>query len=131
MNGTGYKVMTTLSLALAGMVTGLLSLGVYGKLRDKKWGPWSAGAAAGALGGLIGGIGSWIALPRILDMGAPTSGLVIDPMNGLGQIQVTQMPKIVAGLTMSRLSGLQVNGLSMNELPLGAYAVNPRTMQIM
>jgi len=129
-------VMLTVGLAAAGALAGLLSFGVYGKLRDKKWKTWSAGALTGAIGGLLGGIGAWATLPSWAPYyrqggSSSLSGLTIDPISGLGAIHATKLPRMIAGLTMDRLSGLQVNGLSMNQLPLGAYAVDPQTLQIM
>lgn len=128
---TSNGLLVTGGMVVAGLVTGLLSFGLYGKLREKKWGTWKAGALTGALGGLLGGLGIWAMLPYYYaQYPDQLSGLTMDPMNGLGQIEVTQLPKIVAGLTMSKLSGLQVNGLSMSQLPLGSYAVDPRTLQL-
>ena len=118
-------------IAVAGAISGLLSFGVYGWLREsKKWSTWKAGAVTGVLGGLAG----W---GMFLANAARTIGTLEPAMSGLSGLTVTEAPENIAGLTMSKLSGLtmsqlsglQVNGMNLNDFQIGAVGVDPLTMQ--
>ena len=112
-------VIGLVSAALAGMV----GLGTYGYLRDKKrWGTWKAGAGAGAIGV---GVGAGLSLLTSYIAPAATAGLSMRRISGIEMRQlrgitmqrvgllsankISQAPFVVAGLTAERL-GLGCSG---------------------
>lgn len=112
-------------LLIGGALSGLLSFGVYGKLRDRGWGAWKAGAVTGAIGGAMGALALLVGGPFRDKLNL--SGLEIEPLNGL---TIDQVPQALTGLTIQRLSGLpQINGMGLQDLQIGAVGVDPRTMQ--
>jgi len=116
----------------AGTLSSLLTLGTFGALRDRGWGPWKAGAATGAISGGIGAIG-WLIFSKTMGDKLRLPGTDTETA-GIFTERVSGMPISVTGLTMSRLSGLpiKVNGVgaSLEDLQLGAYGVDPVTMQL-
>lgn len=115
---------------LAGtVVSSLLTLGTYGKFRDKGWGTWKAAAATGVINGLIGAalfyaitrwVGWNVSLPGTnVPMSESTKGLTMDPLRGFGLIAAQKL----GALPMINVSGYNV-ALG------GSYAVDPRTYQL-
>jgi hypothetical protein len=83
--------MAALAVILGSAISGTLTFGTYGFLRDKRVGPWKAGLATGAVGGTVGLLASVIALQFTQ---APTAGLVAQQVGGL-------VAQPVSGLFMS------------------------------
>lgn len=125
-----FNVLGAVAVLASSTIGGLLSYGTYGALRDRGMGPWGAGAATGAI---TGGIGALMMLvfggtlqAKIMEA-QQLQGVFAEPVSGIST------PMVITGLTMSKLSGMpiKVNGMGLEDLQLGGYAVDPRTMQLM
>lgn len=125
-----------ITLLVGGAVSGALSYGTYGSLRDKGWGPWKAGATTGLIGGAISGALFWAGssiLPGILEekgwsMQGDTKGLAgsVFQSDWAGIV----MKPTVSGIVAQQLSGLTMQQVKGLDVQLGAYAVDPASLQL-
>jgi len=125
-----------LTVVAGGALSGTLSYGTYGTLREKGYGPWGAGAATGAIGGIIAGGLAWIGasvFPGMLERMQLTNP---DGYSGLaGSVYqsdwagITMQPS-VAGIVAQQLSGLSIQQIKGLDVQLGGYAVDPVSGQL-
>jgi hypothetical protein len=53
-SNTQQAAVASVALLLGSTIGGLLGYGLYGWLRDRRWGSWRAGALVGVVGGMGG-----------------------------------------------------------------------------
>jgi len=117
-NRMGYPgAIPFIGAVVAAGIAGMIGLGSYGHLRQKKrWSTWKAGAGAGAIGV---GVGAGLSMLMSMVPGGGTAGMGLVSMQparglqmrrirGMGLLQsqrIGQIPTVVAGLTAERLAG--------------------------
>lgn len=102
------------SAVFAGMANGVLMLGTYGYLRDKKkMGSWGAGAVAGAIAAAVGvtlyfvtkSITEKIVMEDVPGAKQAFGGLVVDNLGMMTAQRLSGLPQI-GMLTAQELSGI-------------------------
>lgn len=115
------NIMAAAVVLISSTLSSMLTFGTYEAFRNRGMGGWGAGAATGATLGAIGAVGMLFFGDRLKMLSAgQTSGVFAHRVSGVPS------GLTITGLTMSRLSGLpvQVNGMGLEDLQLGAYGVD-------
>jgi len=126
-----------LTLVAGGALSGLLTYGPYGALRERGWGPWKAGAGVGAIGGIIAGAVAWAGssiFPGMLENMKLTNSTGYSGLAGSvfqsDWAGLTMQPS-VSGIVAQKLSGLSIQQLQGLNVQLGGYAVDPVSGQLL
>lgn len=125
-----------LTIIAGSALSAMVSYGTYGTLREKGYGPWSAGAGTGAIGGVIAGGLAWVAssvFPGMLENMKLTNTTGYSGLAGSvyqsDWAGLTMQPS-VAGIVAQQLSGLTMQQIKGTEIQIGGYAVDPVTGQM-
>jgi len=100
----GVGVLGAIMILAASTVSGLLTYGVYGSLRDRKWGPWKAGATTGAVSGALGVIAFFALGDRMAMMAKQNMGMIVSQK--MGALTPARLPthlKNTSALVMNQI----------------------------
>jgi len=131
------RFLAFLTMIAGGALSGMLTYGTYGTLRDKGYGPWSAGAGTGAIGGIIASGLAWVAAtiaPGMLEQMKLTNPTGYSGLAGSvfqSDWAGIMMQPSVAGIVAQQLSGLSVQQIKGLEVQIGGYAVDPVSGQLL